>query len=380
MAFYAFYFTLYAQIAIGITFIPMWLRAQGLSETDIGTCLALAAFVAVIINPVVGLIADRTHQNKAILTGLVLCATVSVLVLGASSGPLWVAVVFLVYRSIVSPLVPLAESILIANLSAYRLSFGTVRAWGSASVVVTTLLCGFLVDWSDTGAILYLLIVILLAQIGTSTGLPSRAGGIRPAITTASILRALRNRGFLLLLGSAAISQACHGVFYAYSTFRWLEAGHSTSAIGIFWGIGVSAEIVAFACGGRITARLSPGKIIAIACCAGVLRWGIFGLSAELMPTLFVQILQGATLGLTQIGVAAYLQRNIAPQFLSSASGTYWAFSGLAAAVAIFVGARLYPISSSHVFLFSALLCGFATIVASMLTRYERGHSHGKAA
>ncbi|NMG38029.1 MFS transporter [Chelativorans sp. ZYF759] len=380
MAFYAFYVALYAQIAVGITFMPLWLKAQGLSETTIGTCMAAAAIIAVVVNPLVGTFADRTRLNKAILVTLVICAAFAMLALTTASGVFLVALVFLIYRTLTSPLVPLAESILIANLTAYRLDFGQVRAWGSASVVATTLLCGFLVDWFDTRVILYLLLVILLAQIVTSNGLPARARLAQPAITTRAILRALRNRGFLLLLGSAAISQACHGVFYAFSTFRWLEAGHSTSAIGIFWSIGVGVEIVAFVFGKRITARLSPGKIILIACVAGMLRWGVFGLSADLAPTLVVQFLQGATLGLAQTGVASYMRQNMAPEFLSSATGVYYASAGLFAALAILVGAYLYPFSSSYVFFFTALLCALATIAAALMVHEDkRGDEGGPA-
>ncbi|MCG6115250.1 MAG: MFS transporter [Mesorhizobium sp.] len=379
MAFYAFYVALYAQIAVGITFMPLWLQAQGLSEAAIGTCMAAAAIIAVVINPLVGTFADRTRLNKAILVTLIICAAVAMLALTSVSGVFLVALVFLVYRALISPLVPLAESILIANLTAYRLDFGQVRAWGSASVVATTLLCGFLVDWSDTSVILYLLLVILLAQIVTSNGLPARARGGQPPITTALILRALRNRGFVLLLGSAAISQACHGVFYAFSTFRWLEAGHSTSAIGIFWSIGVGVEIIAFVFGRHITARLSPGKIILIACIAGILRWGIFGWSADLGPTLVVQFLQGATLGLAQTGVASYMRRNIAPEFLSSASGIYHAAAGLTAALAILVGAYLYPLGSSYVFFFTATLCALATISATLMVFRDKSGNEGRA-
>lgn len=367
MVFYAFYIALYAQIAIGITFMPLWLKAQGLSEATIGMCMAAAAIVAVVINPLAGTFADRRRRNRAILIGLVVCATCAAFAMTAISGAVPVIVVFLMYRSLSSPLVPLAESILIANLTAYRLDFGQVRAWGSASVIVTTLLCGFLVDWSDTRAIVWLLLVALMAQLVSSTALPSSAGGAQPVITYVTILRALRSRSFLMLLGSAAISQACHGVFYAYSTFRWLEAGHSTSAIGIFWSIGVGVEIVAFVFGGRITARLSPGKIIRIACIAGILRWGMFGISAELASTLVVQLLQGATLGLTQIGVASYMRQSIAPEFLSSASGVYSASVGLITALAILVSARLFPISSSYVFLFTALLCVFGAVAATLM-------------
>lgn len=379
MAFYAFYVALYAQIAVGITFMPLWLKAQGLSEATIGMCMAAAAIIAVVVNPLVGTFADRTRLNKATLVALIICATFATLALSAISGAFLVAVIFLIYRALTSPLIPLAESILIANLTAYRLDFGQVRAWGSASVVATTLLCGFLVDWFDTRVILYLLLVIFLAKIVASNGLPARARSGEAVITTAAILRALRNRGFLLLLGSAAISQACHAVFYAFSTFRWLEAGHSTSVIGIFWSLGVGVEIVAFVFGKRITARFSPAKIILIACIAGALRWGIFGLSAELAPTLVVQFLQGATLGLTQVGVASYMRQNIAPEFLSSAAGVYHASAGLIAALAILVGAQLYPISSSYVFLFTAALCALGAVVATLMVGKTHRGDEGRA-
>jgi MFS transporter, PPP family, 3-phenylpropionic acid transporter len=379
MAFYAFYVALYAQIAVGITFMPLWLKAQGLSEATVGTCMAAAAIIAVVVNPLVGTFADRTRLNKAVLVTLIICAAFATLALNAVSGVFLGAFVLRIYRALISPLVPLAESILIANLTTYRLDFGQVRAWGSASVVATTLLCGFLVDWFDTRVILYLLLVILLAQIVTSNGLPARARSGQPTITTTVILRALRNRGFLLLLGSAAVSQACHGVFYAFSTFRWLEAGHSTSAIGIFWSIGVGVEIVAFVFGKYISARLSPGRIILIACIAGILRWGIFGLSAALAPTLVVQFLQGATLGLAQTGVASYMRQNIAPEFLSSATGVYFAAAGLFAALAILTGAHLYPISSSYVFFFTALLCAFASVAATLMVNRDNRGDEGKA-
>lgn len=375
MAFYAFYVALYAQIAIGITFMPLWLKAQGLGEATIGMCMAAAAVIAVVVNPLVGIFADRTRLNKVILVSLILCATCATLALTAISSAFLIATVFLVYRALISPLLPLAESILIANLSDYRLDFGQVRAAGSASVVATTLVCGFLVDQFDTRVILYILLVILVAKVVTSNGLPARARGAQPAITTVAILHALKNRGFLLLLGSAAVSQACHGVFYAFSTFRWMEAGHSTSAIGIFWSLGVGMEIVAFVLGRRIAANLSPGIIIQIACLSGIFRWGIFGMSAELEPTIFVQVLQGATLGLAQVGVASYLRQSIAPDFLSSASGVYWAATGLITALAIVVSSHLYPINSSYVFFFTALLCSFATIVAALIVG---GNNEGK--
>ncbi|WP_164854738.1 MFS transporter [Devosia sp. 1566] len=373
MAFYAYYFALYAQVAIGITFMPLWLKSGGLTVQEIGVCLALASALAVVVNPVVGGAADRTRSNKAILFGLVVLATLASAALLAANGPLIVAGVYLILRFVSAPLIPLSESILIANLATYRLEFGRVRAWGSASVVVTTLLCGYLVDWSGPTVILLVLILVLALQAGLSSALPGRGDGaaIGP-ISTAAIAKALRNRSFLLLIGSAAISQACHGLFYAYSTFRWLGAGYSTFEIGMFWTIGVAAEIIAFAFASRITTRLTPGMIISIGCLAGVLRWGTFGYSTDILPTLLMQLLQGATLGLTQVGVAAYMRRHVAPHFLASATGSYAAAGGLLGSVFILVGGQLYASGSGSVFLFASALCAFGLVAALCMIRLEK--------
>ena len=373
MAFYAYYFALYAQVAIGITFMPLWLRSSGLSVQEIGACLALASALAVVVNPLVGGTADRTRSNKAILFGLIVLAALAAAAMLAATGPLLVAGIYLALRFVSAPLIPLSESILIANLAAYRLEFGRVRAWGSASVVATTLLCGFLVDKTGPAIIVIVLTLVLVLQAGLSGALPGRAQS--PAtdpVTTSAIARALRNRGFLLLLASAAISQACHSLFYAYSTFRWLGAEYSTFQIGLFWTIGVAAEIVAFAFGSRITGRLSPGMIISIGCLAGVVRWGTFGSSTELVPTLFMQLLQGATLGLTQVGVAAYLRAQVAPHFLASATGSYAAATGLLGSLFILVGGQLYAGGSGQVFLFASTVCVLALTSALLMVRLEK--------
>ncbi|WP_281261301.1 MFS transporter [Devosia submarina] len=342
----------------------------------------MGSLLAVLVNPLVGGMADRTGGSKFILIGLIILASVASATLFAAPTPLAVALVYLVCRFISAPLIPLSESILIANLAAYRLEFGRVRAWGSVSVVVTTLLCGYLVDWSGPAVIVILLTLVLAIQAGFALALPRRVrDGEGGPSSAAAITIALRSRSFLLLVGSAAISQACHGVFYAYSTFRWLDAGYTTFDIGLFWAIGVAAEIIAFACGGWITARLSPGTIIAIGCIAGVLRWGTFAYSTELLATLFMQLLQGATLGMTQIGVAAYLRRHIRPHTLSSATGSYAASSALIASLFIFAAGHAYAVSSGSVFLCASAFCVLALAVAGTLVRLERNApiSGGKA-
>ncbi|MBJ7578447.1 MFS transporter [Devosia sp. MC532] len=371
MSFYAYYFALYAQIAIGISFMPLWLQSEGLSIQDIGTMTAAGALLAVLINPIVGGLADKTGQAKFILLGLIALALFANAGLQLASTPVAIAGIFLFSRFVSAPFIPLSESILLANLASTRLEFGKVRAWGSGAVVVTTLLCGYLVDWQGTAAVIVLVSVVLVCQAVLASALPRRTRTRDQATSLATISTAIRNRSFLLLVGSAAIAQSCHGVFYAYSTFRWIEAGHSTLAIGAFWALGVGAEVFAFALSSRVSARLTAGKIIAIGTIASVLRWGTFAYSADLYPTLFMQLLQTGSLAMTQIGVATYMRRNIPVEALSSATGTYAAGTGLISALFILVAGQLYALDSALVFLCTSIACIFASIVALLLVRTE---------
>lgn len=372
MSFYAYYFALYAQIAIGISFMPLWLQSAGLSIQEIGTTSATASLLAVLINPIAGGMADRTGQAKVILIGLILLALFANFGLQLATTPFAIAAIFLLSRFVSAPLIPLSESILIANLAAHRLEFGKVRAWGSAAVVITTLVCGYLVDWQGPTVIIVMVSLVLVSQALLASALPRRARIRDNSTSVASIGKAIRNRSFLLLVGSASIAQACHGVFYAYSTFRWIEAGHSTFAIGIFWALGVSVEIIAFALGSRLSSRLTAGKIIAIGCAAGALRWGTFAYSADLYPTIAMQILQAGSLAMSQIGVATYMRRNIPNAALSSATGTYAAGTGLISALFILTAGQLYALDSALVFMSTSMACIFAAGVALLLVRREK--------
>nr|WP_254615442.1 MFS transporter [Cupriavidus basilensis] len=69
-SFYLYYVALYAPVAIAISFFPVWIRAQGLSEQQTGMVLALGAALAVLVNPAVGAMADQYRSRKAILLAL----------------------------------------------------------------------------------------------------------------------------------------------------------------------------------------------------------------------------------------------------------------------------------------------------------------------
>ena len=370
--FNAYYVTLYAPIAVLISFFPLWLRSQGLTEADVGLCLSLGSVLAIVANPIVGTIADKTGRRERLLIVLGSAAALMSLLNFLAEGFTIVLVVYLSVRFFSSGLIPLSESIVLANMKRLDLDFGRIRSWGSSAVVALSPVLGILVDRTGPTAIIAVLFIAYAAQALAACALPvHREERARQPAPSAPMTKVLRVPGFGLLLGSAAISQACHGVFYTYSTFYWLAAGHSAMAIGLLWALGVTAEIMVFKFSHLVTRRFSWILIVA-ACGGGVLRWGLLGLSGELPMAILVQLLQGATLGLTQVGVAAYMSASMPPRILSTGTGVYTACTGLLAAVFIYGGGLLYPGFGGHLFLVSAALCAVALIPATILAVHSR--------
>src|SRR5260370_8163040 len=68
-----FYAGVFFLVGIQLPFWPVWLPGRGLSVSEIGVVLAAALWVKVIVNPLAGLLADRTGRRRGVM--ILLAAT-----------------------------------------------------------------------------------------------------------------------------------------------------------------------------------------------------------------------------------------------------------------------------------------------------------------
>lgn len=369
-SFYLYYVALYAPVAITISFFPLWIRAQGLSEQQTGMVLALGAALAVLVNPAVGAMADQYRSRKVILLALVAGSALSAGLLLSAQGFIGVLLVFLAIKACSAGLIPLSESMALAGMPRYGFDFGRLRSAGSMSVVAMSIVLGWLVDRAGTEVIAIVFVVAYLAQGLLALALPNDTAAARHAVK-APLLQVLQLPGFSLFLASAAMSQACHGFFYSYSALYWKSVGFPASTIGYLWALGVIAEITAFTFGSRLLARVSAPALIALACAAGILRWSMIGLAESTGVAMLAQLLQGATLGFTQLGAAQYIRTRVPAQVISSGTGLYSACAGLLTAACVFLGSYLFASVGGRAFLLTAALCGAGLAAALALQAHE---------
>lgn len=363
-----YYAALYASIAVILTFFPLWIQRRGLTAPQIGTILAIGHLVKAISIPLSSHVASRLgggdKRFALFMIALTLASTSSYLL---TSDFATVFAAYVVVTAFSCNIMPLGELLVLPIIKQRGYDYGSLRRWGSISVIFISIAAGAVVDLYPIDSVICMLLLsyaILFLSVLPLPVVPAR----RSAQNATPLLSVLRTPGFILFLASAATSQAAHGFFYGYATIYWLSGGISAQTAGLLWAGGVASEVIVFSYGRRFAAKWPPEKTIAIACLVGVFRWSLLAGSGGIGTAIVVQALQGGTLALTQMGVANYINQHVSAELVAAATGLYsWCAYSVFMAVSVYVAGRFYNELHGGIFALAAAACGCAAICAYAL-------------
>ena len=298
-------------------FFPVWLETRGLDPSVIGLILSLPILTRVVVTaPLVSLV-DRGVGARRLLIVSGICLVLAYVGLSFASSAHAIAALVIVMAVAQAPLTPLSDLVATEAVRADpRLDYGHIRLWGSITFLVANVAGGYVLAATTPNAVIGLLAGFALATLGIVPLAVSNSSATNPAEAIAPLPQAGGARlppALWLLIGAAACVQASHAGVYAFGSLHWREQGFSDPAIGYLWAIGVLAEIVLFAAGGRVVGRQSPGLwLLIVGAGAAVLRFSLMALAPGLTAALALQLLHGLSFGATHLSAMAALS-HLAP-------------------------------------------------------------------
>jgi PPP family 3-phenylpropionic acid transporter len=369
----SFYAAAFFLVGIQLPFWPIFLAGRGLSAGEIGFVLAAALWIKVLVNPLSGLLADRSGKRRGVMIFL---ATINLggFLLFLPVHGLWpLLLVNALTTTAASSLLPLGETLALGIVYARRLDYGRIRLWGSVSFILGSLGAGAVVTAQASEFVLTLLIgaaalnVLACLQMPPPASAPRRPmrGDWRPL---------LLDKRQLLFLAAATAIQASHSVYYGFGTLNWYALGYSPQSIGWLWAEGVVAEIALFATGARLLARLGPARLLALAGAAGVVRWGLMAGEAPLALLLVAQAMHALTFGAAHLGAMHFMARALPPEWAATGQSLYSAtVSGIGFGLVMAVSGKLYGAFGAGAYLVMATLAGLGAVAAIALGRRWHG-------
>lgn len=357
--FAVFYGAVFFMFGIMLPFWPVWLESRGLGPSEIGIVLALGAWMRVVTDPLITRGVDRSGRGKQ---AIVVFATFGVLAFAGFfvADSFWpIVLVTLVYAPIFHVLVPLGEAQTMAAVLRYKLDYGRIRLWGSATFIVGALGAGWLLSDQEIGVLVPAGFAILLLVLLSTFFLREQNVASRD-VQPGRFLDLLRDRAFLAFAIAASAVQASHAVLYGFSAIHWGAAGLSETLIGFLWAGSVVAEILLFSVSGAVVRKCGPFGLLAIGAGAGFVRWIILAETTALPGLIVAQALHAASFGATYLATMHFIAARAPDGLKASAQGAYASVSGIMMGIMMLSAGSLYAALNANTFYAMAVVCIFA--------------------
>ncbi|MFK3923984.1 3-phenylpropionate MFS transporter [Serratia liquefaciens] len=313
------YFTYFFSYGIFLPFWGVWLNGEGIPPETIGILLG-AGLVARFLGSL--LIAPRVKDPSHLVTALRLLALLTLaFAIGFcfGNGWGWLMLVIAGFNLFFSPLVPLTDALAATWQKQITMDYGRVRLWGSLAFVIGSALTGQMVSVWGHNAILYSLIISILAMLLGMMLKPSvmPQGEARShSEADRSLWEMLKEGPVWRFLLCVTLLQGAHAGYYSFGSIYWQEAGYSASTIGYLWSLGVVAEVIIFASSNFLFRRWNARNLLLLSACCGVLRWGLMASSTELGWLLVIQILHCGTFTVCHLAAMRFIAARKGPEVI----------------------------------------------------------------
>lgn len=233
-----------------------------------------------------------------------------------------IALCLLVLHLFWSASLPLVEAITLGQIGSMRGGYGRVRLWGSVGFIAAVVGSGVLLDSAPITTLLWLTWAFLLLTLWAALRLSENGG--RSLLLKSGRSFTWINRRTLSLVAAGFFMTAAHGALYVFYSIYLFENGYEKSLIGLFWMVGVLAEIFVFFIWSRLARVFSLRQLLLISFSLAVMRFYTIGVGVSYFwILLFAQLLHGASFGIHHAATMAALARWLSPQQQSVAQGTY---------------------------------------------------------
>ncbi|HVY17919.1 MAG TPA: MFS transporter [Rhodopila sp.] len=364
----AFFGAYFAANAVN-AYMPLWFADRGLSAAQIGQVLAATALLRVLAGPGWGSVADWVGRRRPVLLFAASAAAGLGLAFVLASDFLPILLIGAFQGLTASAINPLTDSLALALAREGVIEYGPVRSVGSATFMVTTATAGWLLGRAGSWLVPWL----QAAGYGMAALLSLRLPEVsarRSAPNLASALALFRNPGFRIALACTALIQGAHAAFYGFAALYWRSQGIGDTAIGLLLAECIVAEILLFARGRRLIARLGPPGLTACAAVASILRWGLMAFVLPLPVMALIQPLHAATFAMQHLSAMMLLSRFVPSERAATAQAVHAALGyGAPTGLMSLLSGWLYARYGGLVFLVMAAVGGSALLLVPALWR-----------
>lgn len=360
----------YATNAILVPYMPLYLQQRGFSPAETGTLLMLGPFLAMFAQPVVGVISDKIKATKPLLLVLWIALGASSVFLFASEQMLAVALSLLAFYIFFQPTVSLLDALMVKSAIALRVSYSSLRMWGSVGFMITLLIIGWKFEaWGGLDSLLWIFAPIwisvftLFAFLRESKTPESASTPVRK-MDMKLMRKTLADPSLLLFLGLIFLIAVPHRMNDGLLSIHMQNLGASSQQISWAWAVAGAGEIVGFYVMSRWARQDRMLGLLGIVAGLYAIRWLLYALISDPTMLIFVQVSHAFTFVAVWVLGIEYMAKTLPRHLLATGQALFsMVFLGLGGLVGGSLGGVLQEYLGKSSMYVMGVIC---TVIASV--------------
>lgn len=363
----AYYFTAFTTSGAATAYAGIWFKDQGLSGGEIGLIGSVPVFIMLVLNLVVGRIADRASDwRQVIVIGALLGGVVPV-GLFFVHGFLGILLVWTLAAIPMAAIGPVADAAALRLTKRRGTDFGFIRAWGTVGYMVAIVITGQIVTLMGGGVFLPLFVGLALLRGLVSLQLPNfRAPKEEPTLvaTGASRMREVMKPWFLLPLVGWSMVFATHLILNSFQALLWKQQGISDLTIAILIALGAASEATMMFVFKRFARQFSARSLILLSAVVAALRWVAMASAPDVVILVPLQLLHSVTFALGFMGCVHFIANWTSEDIAAEAQSFFQVLQQVMAVIAVTAFGWLADSFGVHAYFASA---AFAALGAGLI-------------
>ena len=370
-AFGSFFFLYFAYVGLVSPYASLFFLERGFSVIEIAVLMSMLQITRIVGPFSWGWLSDYLSDRINIIRFCACLAAVTFLCIFFLQSYIAFFIWMFVLHTILSSLMPLGESATVHALfkdNSFDKRYGRLRLWGSIGFIVMVLFAGELFQrkgielYSVVGAV----VLVMLALVTFRLHEPKME---RRKMVKGELLIVLFNPDVRWFLLSGFFMIFAHAALYVFFSLYLADLGYDKFQIGLFWALGVAAEVFFFYFQSKVLSRLDAEVVLQIAFGIGVFRFILIAFFPVTWVLILAQLMHAATFGAHHSAATKLLQRWFTGPLQARGQALMATVSyGLGGTLGGLVAGWLWDATQPrNVFVMSALACGLAGMAIGKL-------------
>ncbi|WP_062308528.1 MFS transporter [Polynucleobacter sinensis] len=370
-AFGSFFFLYFAYVGLVSPYASLFFVDRGFSVIEIAVLMSMLQITRIVGPFSWGWLSDYLSNRIGIIRVCACLAAIVFLFIFFLQSYASFFVWMFVLHTILSSLMPLGESATVHALfkdNSFDKRYGRLRLWGSIGFIAMVLFAGEL--FQRSGIELYPIVgTVVLFALAAITFKLYEPKMERRKMVKGELLVVLFNPDVRWFLVSGFFMIFAHAALYVFYSLYLADLGYNKFEIGLFWALGVFAEVIFFYFQSKVLSRLDAEIVLQAAFGIGVLRFILIAFFPVTWVLIIAQLMHAGTFGAHHSAATKLLQRWFTGPLQARGQALMATVSyGLGGTLGGLVAGWLWDATQPrNVFVMSALACGLAGMAIQKL-------------